>query len=82
MIVPVLTSLDTVTTADAFGRIEENASRFAIAEPRDRNQAAVLLTALGRACQTITHAPMYHFFFAAVNSGDVRKRNRLIKTLN
>ena len=67
MIVPVLTSLDTVTAADALGRIEENASCLAVAEPRDGNQAAVLLNALGKACRTIGHAPMYHFFFAAVN---------------
>lgn len=58
VIVPVLTSLDTVTAADAFGRIEKDASCFAVAEPRGRNQAAVLLNTLGRAFQTIAHAPM------------------------
>ena len=68
VIVPVLTCLDTVTAADAFGRIEEDASRLAIAEPRGRNQAAVLSgKALSRSFQCIVHAPMYHFFFAAVN---------------
>ena len=68
VIVPVLTCLDTVTAADAFGRIEEDASRLAIAEPRGRNQAAVLSgKALSRRFQSIAHAPMYHFFFAAVN---------------
>jgi hypothetical protein len=66
VIVPVLTSLDTVPAADAFGRIEENASCFAVAEPRGRNQAAVLLNK-ARGLECIAHAPMYHFFFAAVN---------------
>ena len=68
MIVPVLTSLDTVPAADAFGRIEEYASCFAIAERRGWNKAAVLLNkSLGRAFHCLVHAPMYHFFFAAVN---------------
>ncbi len=68
MIVPVLTSLDTVTAADAFGRIEENASCFAVPEPRGWNDAAVLFDkTLVRGFHVFAQAPMYHFFFAAVN---------------
>ena len=68
--VPVLTSLNTMPAADAFGRIEENASCFAIPEPRGWNQAAVLLDRIfGRGFHVIAHAPMYHFFFAVVNFG-------------
>lgn len=68
VIVPVLTSLNTMPAADAFGRIEENASRFAIPEPRGWNQAAVLLEKIFvRGFHVIAHDPMYHFFFVAVN---------------
>jgi len=81
VIVPVLTSLDTVTAADAFGRVEENTSRFAIEEPRGRNQAAGLLNrGVVQSFEFIEHDSMYHFFFAAVNYGAVRRRNRLVKT--
>ena len=70
MIVPVLTSLDAVTAGDALGRIEENASCFAVAQPRGGNQTAVLSSeAFSRGFQCVGHAPMYHFFFAAVNYG-------------
>jgi hypothetical protein len=68
MIVPVLTSLDTVPAADAFRRIEQNTSCFAIVEPRGWNQAAILFNITpGPTVLSIAHAPMYHFFFAAVN---------------
>ena len=68
MIVPVLTSLDTVPAADAFGRIEKNASCLAIPEPGGWNQAAVLFDeTFGWGFHVIAHAPMYHLFFAVVN---------------
>ncbi|HUC99359.1 MAG TPA: hypothetical protein VMR88_12815, partial [Candidatus Polarisedimenticolaceae bacterium] len=78
--VPVLTSLNTMPAADAFGRIEENASCFAIAEPRGWNEAAVFSSkAFSRGFQCIAHAPMYHFFFADVNYWPRRKGEKLLK---
>lgn len=44
MIVPVLTRLDTMATADAFCCIEENASRFAVTQFARWDEVAVLLT--------------------------------------
>jgi hypothetical protein len=66
VIVPVFTCLDTVTATDAFGCIEENASRFAIAESRGWNQAAVSFEYSQSRLSVCAHATMYHFFFAAV----------------
>ena len=63
VIVPVLTSLDTVAAADALGRIEQNTSCIAIMEPPGRNQVAILLNALARASQTIAHAPDVSLLF-------------------
>ena len=42
MIVPVFTRLDTMATADAFGRIEENASRSAVTKLSGWDEIAVL----------------------------------------
>jgi hypothetical protein len=68
-----------VPAADAFGGIEENASCFAIAERGGWNQAAVLsIKALRWGFLSVAHAPMYHFFFAAVKLlAGVRRRNRM-----
>jgi hypothetical protein len=44
MIIPVLTGLDTMATADAFCCIEENASRFAVTQFAGWDEIAVRLT--------------------------------------
>jgi hypothetical protein len=78
MIVPVLTSLDAVTTPYAFGCVEENASRFAVTQSARWDEVAVLLT---RSFQgTFSHErpssysffltpEVYHFLFTTVNYG-------------
>jgi hypothetical protein len=77
MIIPVLTGLDTMATADAFCCIEENASRFAIIQFARWDEVAVLLTKNLRG--TFAHAAsladrfltpdVYHFLLATVNYG-------------
>ena len=80
VIVPVLTCLNTVTAADALGRIEENASRFSVEKFSGWNQVSVLLSqSVGRsvrhaASSVIISNTEYHVFFVAVKLGDRKSK--------
>jgi hypothetical protein len=76
MVVPIFARLHAVAAADAFGRVEQNASRLAVLEPSCRHEVAVLLSQsfgliLSHASPFPTLAKIYqrvyHLTFMGVN---------------